>query len=735
MDLGQIDMLRKGDLAPEHDRENGHPMTATREDLGHAGWRKLAALVLGVAAVGLPVNNLADYALLTVLSVVIFSGEVSAQGRAWLAAVAIVAVAVAGQWGLAPPRIDEGHNVFLPGGSSGALERGLPEQVYRHLADEFDAQYPPARRCGPSVPGCWHNGSFPDRVFAFSADGIFRKSAMSRSVTEIDFSDPVWLRLGFINEARYNWYPGSDIQRTQRDRRFWMGLHRWHLTMPWFEMIRLPAGVVGGELCWRGEVMWEGEGGHFALLPGDACRTIEIADAGRRIVGIAIKPGTLAMHLNTPWTVRLSQVASWALAAAAAFGLIVTLVRVRARRAILPFILIGLGVLVIAIDDASFLGGVRPFDGGDDGLFYDGYGRLILQKLLAGDIYGAFEGGEKVFYYGGPGLRYFRALEHIVFGESYLGYLSLIFLLPFLAFALFRRFLPERWALALILLFIAIPVGMLFGTSFAQYIKWASRGFADPAAYILFVAGVLPIIGTTSSGPNGKFAPAFFGALLLALAIFMKPIIAPAAAVLLGGAGLAALYRRQGLRLAGLCIGFLPVFAMALHNWVYGHVFVPFSANAADSDLLVMPPSAYLTALRELVSLNFSGGHIMRALTQVADWLSGPAESYATVPLNAVGVAILVYVVVRGRAFDPWLRLIGASALAQHAVALFYNASIARYHYLTWFLTMLVVMVFMHEIGMGWLQRRYPVLSDRIAAHPWRLRLASGLARLQKVAS
>ncbi len=91
-------------------------MTATREDDSGAGWRKLAALVLGVAVVGLPVNNLADYALLTILAVVIFSGEVRAQGRAWLAAVAIVAVAIAGQWLLAPPRIDEGHNVFLPGG-------------------------------------------------------------------------------------------------------------------------------------------------------------------------------------------------------------------------------------------------------------------------------------------------------------------------------------------------------------------------------------------------------------------------------------------------------------------------------------------------------------------------------------------------------------------------------------------------------------------------------------------
>ncbi len=159
-----------------------------------------------------------------------------------------------------------------------------------------------------------------------------------------------------------------------------------------------------------------------------------------------------------------------------------------------------------------------------------------------------------------------------------------------------------------------------------------------------------------------------FGALLLALAIFMKPVVAPAAAVLMVGVGFAALYRRQWTRLAALCVGFLPVFSMALHNWVYGHVFVLFSSNAQDLNLLVMPPSAYLAAARELLHLDFSGAG--RVLTQLANWLSGPAESYWTIPLNAAGIVILVYVVVRGRRFDCWLRLIGGAALAQHTVAL-----------------------------------------------------------------
>jgi hypothetical protein len=703
-------------------------MTAVRDDAAGGGWHRLGVIILAVIIIGLPINNAVEYAALLAIVVIVTCGNVRAHPRAWIQALGLVAFVFVGQQLLSPPRIEEGHNVFLPGA---ALEKGLPADVYREMLAEFDAQYPPSRRCDPKQFGCWQNGGFPDAAFAFSADGIWGRADASRMTTALDFDDPVWLRLGFINDWRYNWTGDVDVRRATRDRRFWMGWHRWHLTMPWFEMVRIPSGYVGGKLCWRGTVMWESENERFTRWPGEGCRAIEPADAGRRVFGIAVVPDTLAMRMEPPSTALVRQVLVGALVFIGLAGLVLVLVRVRRQWMILPVAAVGLSALVIAIDDASFLGGVRPFDGGDDGLYYDGVGHVILQKLLDGDFSGFLEGGERVFYYGGPGLRYFRAIEHIFFGESYLGYLSLVLLFPFLVYKLFRRFLPGDWSLALAFVFIAIPVGAVFGTSFAHYAQLAARGFADPAAYILFVAGMLPIIGEPEA--RRDFFAAFLGALLLALAIWMKPIVAPAAAILLGGAGVAALYQWQWPRLIGLGIGIMPVFLMSLHNWAFGHVFVLFSANAQHADVLVMPPSAYVGAVREILTLDAHGEFLGRLVRQIANWLSGPAESFATIPLNAAGVAVLIYVVFRGRQFDPWLRLVGASALAQHAVALFYTAAIARYHFLSWFLTMVVVMVWLQQPGVAWARRRFPALSARFIANPLCRRLASWLARLQKV--
>jgi hypothetical protein len=326
-------------------------------------WLKLAALVLVIAALGLPVNDLFRYALLVVATVVVVAGTLRSRAAPWLGALAAVALCVLGQFVFPAPRIEEGHNVFLVDAPGGALQAGLPREAFRIIGQEFDTKYPRERRCAASQDDCWRAQGFPARAFAFSADGIFQHPVYSRRVTGIDFSDPVWLRLGFINELSYNWNSQvSELARAYRDRRSAAFLHQWTVAMPWFVMYRFGADFVGSALCWRGEVLWEGADEHFDVIThGDMqCRTLTRADVGRKIFGVAIAH-ELAMRLDPTWSVRLRQLFEPGLALVATAAVLALLVRVRPRRLVLPFALIAATLLVALFNDASFIGGVRPF--------------------------------------------------------------------------------------------------------------------------------------------------------------------------------------------------------------------------------------------------------------------------------------------------------------------------------------------------------------------------------------
>jgi hypothetical protein len=694
--------------------------------------KKIAVLALAVVAIGLPINDLFDYAVLATAAVIVFVGRVEALPSRWLAAV-LLAVAVAGGHALLPPpQIEEGHNVFLPGPDA-AKTSGLPAPVLQYLDRQFAEQYPPEKRCSDPSRGCWR----PDRSaaqdgFALSSDALFGRGAYSRRVTGIDFSDPVHARIGVVNELIYNWSPNaSDIQRFDRDRRSLNLFDRFHMMFPLYIMYRFPAAFAGSTLCWRGDVLWEGADERFDVLshPDMACRQIEAADADRRVVAVAIRlDRPLAMTLKPNWTAWLRDLFARGLTLAGVIGILGLLARVAPRKLVWPAILIGLSLLVIAIDDVNFIGGLRPLDAGDDGMTYEGYARNMIRALLGGDIAGVLRGNEPVYYFT-PGFRYLSMVEHLIFGETYLGYLSLVLALPFLVFALFRRFVPENWARVVVLGFVATPLGALFGSAFLYYVKWAARGFADPCGYILLLAGMVALIPRAEEANDPPAAPAFAGALLMALATFVRPNVALAAGVMIAGAVLLALWQRKVARAAAIVAGFATLIVSPLHNWVFGRSTVLFSDNVSQPQTLVMPPSEYFKAARDVLHLDLASDHVIAAIKKLAWWLSGSGNIYPMIPLNLAAVAILVRVGFFGARFDPWLRLVALATLLEHGTGICY-ADWDRYHLVTWLLTALVATAWLWVEGLPWFDNAVPGLRARLAAHAAIRRPAAAIARL-----
>ena len=697
---------------------------------------KLAAISLIVLIIGLPINHIGSYALLAAATVFICVGSVETPWWRWPAALAIAAITITVQIMTAPPPIEEGHNVFVYDVTKpkDALERQLPSDVFRFMAVQFDALYPTDRRCDPRTDGCWRSNQFPKSIFAFSSDAALDRPAYSRRVNTIDFDDPTWQRLGFTNDLGYNWYNHtSDVQRGYRDPRAWLFWHRWRLTMPWYVMYQFPTEYVGSELCWRGDALWEQADGTFAHYEHATitCRTLQSGDIGRRIFGVSIHPDSLAMKLNPTTGLHLRQLAMPLLVLTGTILILLLLVRYRPCDLRLPLFLLGIGIVLTLLSDAALFGGYRYHDGGDDGLVYEGRGRLIVEYLLQGDLWQALRGEADVFYYT-PGMRYLRAVERLIFGETNLGYLSLLLAMPALLWSLFRRFLTTRWALVLIIIFVLTPVGLLFGSNYFLYIQNASRGYADAAAAIIFLGGIVLLLrGSDHTKMEKQFMCAFGAALLMAIAVQTRPNLAPAIAVLLGTSGIIALWHARYKQLSGLCIGFLPVFLCAIHNWIYGRVFVLFSANAVHDSVYKVTPFDYLRALHEMAAFNFKGEHITHIFGLLVGWLSGPRELVAMVPLHACAFAILIRVCCRHN-FDPQLRIIAAATVAGHAVAFFY-ISTPRYYLVIWLLTLFVTAVWLQKDGLPLLLRRFPYILDMIRHHPLSRKADKILVRCERL--
>ncbi len=698
---------------------------------------RFAALLLVVCVVGLPINHLLGYLLVLCAAVLIWFGDVAAARSRWLAAVAVAALVVITQWTFPAPRIEEGHNVFVadPGRGPGALEAGLPREVYQYMLGEFDRAYPVERRCGLSQDGCWRHETMPETAYGFSPDAIYQQPAFSRRVTHIDFSSASSWRAGFANEPGFRWFPKvSDVERgtiTFSRNLLFGGRVGWEPAFPWFTMFSFPKDFVGSALCWRGAVLWEDSRDRFTLLDHSAmtCRPIAEQDIGKRIYGISIRqPADLAMVLQPTWPVRLHGAWSAALTCIGAIAVLLLLVKVRWRSLVVPAAALAATFAVIQVMDPTLAGGPHFYEGGDDGLLHDGLGRVIVRALLNGELMIALRGGEDIYFFT-AGLRYVRAFEKFIFGDANFGTFSLLLIAPLLVFELYRRLTSLPWALTATIMFV-ISWGGAFGLSLYAYTVIATVGYPDTAGTFIFIAGLLAVM-SNSAREDQSWGLALGGALLLALSVFLRPNLLPMAGIIAGGATLIALHGRRFPRAAALCLGFSTVGVMALHNWAFGGKFVPLGSNTSIPQVLAVSPRIYIAALWDLVQFDFSADSLAQVRRQLGRWIRSSTGQPVTAILSVPMILILIRVFVTGMRYPVWVWLIAAAALSGQAVALFYM-SIQRYHLLTWFLTSLIATVWLRKEALPALRRKYPAQASRWDNSAMRLSLARGWERFER---
>ena len=104
--------------------------------------KKLILLSLILMVLGLPVADFYSFLLLTLAVMVICFGEVRTELRRWTLATVVALSVLILSWLAPDPRVEEGHNVFIPIGVVGeVLENGLPAGAYDKMLAVFNRAY------------------------------------------------------------------------------------------------------------------------------------------------------------------------------------------------------------------------------------------------------------------------------------------------------------------------------------------------------------------------------------------------------------------------------------------------------------------------------------------------------------------------------------------------------------------------------------------------------------------
>ncbi len=145
------------------------------------------------------------------------------------------------------------------------------------------------------------------------------------------------------------------------------------------------------------------------------------------------------------------------------------------------------------IENINFLNSYFYQYPGGDGHLYLIFSNLIAQSIKNFNIYDALKGGNNIFYYM-PGMRYFVAIEKIIYGNAYYLHLIILSFLPFILRKLLSFYLSNKIVIILMISFLFFPLMHHMGFSYFQFFRYFTKVFAEPIAYTIFLFAFLRLI-------------------------------------------------------------------------------------------------------------------------------------------------------------------------------------------------------------------------------------------------
>lgn len=595
------------------------------------------------------------------------------------------------------PRIEirEGHNVFLTEGKpEEVLARGLPKPVFDLMRDQFDEAYPRAEWCDDEKWGCWRysirrEDTGKARVFADSADAFLSGvTEYSRVVEAFGFSGVETLRPGFTNTAIVNWTPDKTPNRAR---------------IPYFVMYELSPNAVDSSICFRGTVLWERSDSSFETLhavPDEICRKIMEPDAGKRVFGISVK-SRLEMRLEPSAKFALFEVLANALACAGALLILFVAFQSNFVRLKVPAFIVALSILAMFPTEIQNYFSFPIYPGSNDGLNFDRMGRLLARLLVEGNVIEFLKGQEAVFKLM-PGMRYFRAFEKLIFGDTNIGQFFVMALLPLALYQVLRLLMAKRPAIeaACFFIFARTDLSTELFCDRASYASLAMRGLGEPLGALLFCWGASLLLRDEELKPQTR--DFFVGNLMMALSIFVRPNYVAGYALFWLWLFIKS-YKRYGWRdYLLLTVSWVPILFIPLHDLLFGGWAASEKNIALNPYNLHTPPSLYLDLAVAWIGSHVSGNSVDASVVaalmpkmkaQLMEWL--PHWYNVVILIGAISPLLLPKRLIQWR-----LAALAACCIGLQVPMLFYD-SYSRYATLAWLMSSIVAGLAIYRLAEG----------------------------------